>query len=368
MSLQIGIVGLPNVGKSTLFNALVKNGQALASNYPFCTIDPNVGIVEVPDTRLGVLAEIVKTEKIIPATVEFLDIAGIIKGASQGEGLGNKFLGHIKQSAAILLVARFFEHPDVIHVQGKVDPKSDLETVILELVLADLETVQRGIDRYTKAARGGDKTAQACLDYAQALYQQLEQGKPTSKVPASKDADHLVLRELQLMTSKPFLIVANLGEKQINLTPEEIFSSYNLQDIAPSADWIIPLCAQIESELINLPEDEQAEFLASFELQESGLTRLVKSAYHLLGLQTYFTAGPKEARAWTIPKGASAPEAAGAIHTDFTKGFIRAEVIAYKDFVTYHGEQGAKEAGKLRSEGKEYLVQDGDVVHFRFNV
>jgi len=368
MSLSLGIVGLPNVGKSTLFNALVKNGQAVASNYPFCTIDPNVGIVEVPDERLAHLAEIVHPERIIPAAIEFLDIAGIIKGASQGEGLGNKFLSHIRESAAILLVARFFDHPDIIHVNGKVDPKSDLETVLLELMLADLETVQKGLDRYTKASKGGDKTAVASLAFCRQLFEALEAQKTAATVKPKDEADYLVLQELQLLTAKPMLVVANVSEEQINTPAETLFTEYGLSSLVPSSDWIIPISARIEADLINLPEEEQQEFLESYGMKESGLTRLVQTSYSLLGLQTYFTAGPKEVRAWTIRKGDTAPIAAGVIHTDFTKGFIRAEVIAYSDYVAGKGEQGAKEAGRLRLEGKDYVVQDGDVMHFRFNV
>lgn len=368
MNLSLGIVGLPNVGKSTLFNALVKNGQAAASNYPFCTIDPNVGIVEVPDTRLDALAEIVKPAKVIPAVIEFVDIAGIIKGASQGEGLGNKFLSHIRETAAILLVARFFEHPDVIHVNGKVDPKSDLETVLIELILADLETVSKAKNRYTKDARGGDKTAAACLKFVDKLYECLEQEKPANLVKLEHDADFIVQRELQLLTSKPMLVIANVSEDQLAIGSQELFEKYHLESLIPSSDWLIPISASIEAELSTLPQDEQVEFLEALGLKESGLIRLVQNAYSLLGLQTYFTAGPQEVRAWTIPKNSKAPEAAGAIHTDFTKGFIRAETIAFDDYIAYAGETGAKEAGKLRLEGKDYIVQDGDVMHFRFNV
>ncbi|MEI6477389.1 MAG: redox-regulated ATPase YchF [bacterium] len=368
MNLSLGIVGLPNVGKSTLFNALVKNGQAVASNYPFCTIDPNIGIVEVPDARLGGLSGLVKPEKVIPAVVEFYDIAGIIKGASQGEGLGNKFLANIRQTAAIILVARFFEHPDVIHVNGRIDPKADLETVMLELILADLETIGKGKDRYAKAARGNDKEAAACLAYCERVYAALENEQPASTVKPETEADYQVIRELQLLTAKPLLIVANVGENQIGVTAEELYEKHALSSIIPSSEWLVPICAQLEAELSTLPAEEQGEFLSTYGLEESGLTRLVQSAYHLLGLQTYFTAGPQEVRAWTVRIGAMAPEAAGVIHTDFTKGFIRAEVISYDDYIAYSGEQGAKEAGKLRSEGKEYVVKDGDVMHFRFNV
>jgi GTP-binding protein YchF len=366
--LSLGIVGLPNVGKSTLFNALVKNTHAEASNYPFCTIDPNVGIVEVPDTRAAALAEIVKPQKIVPAVVEFWDIAGIIKGASQGEGLGNKFLANIRETAAIILVARFFDHPDIIHVNGKIDPKGDLETVLLELILADLETVQKAKDRYNKQARGGDKSAQVRMQFVEQLEAALGDEKPASSVEASNEDAEIVVRELQLLTAKPVVIVANVAEDQVGMSPEELFATYELGAFIPSADWIIPISAKLEADLAALPADEQEAFLSEYGLKESGLDRLVHSAYSLLGLQTYFTAGVQEVRAWTIRKGAKAPEAAGEIHTDFEKGFIRAEVIAYADYVAGKGEAGAREAGKLRSEGKDYVVHDGDVMHFRFNV
>jgi GTP-binding protein YchF len=366
--LSLGIVGLPNVGKSTLFNALVKNTHAEASNYPFCTIDPNVGIVEVPDKRIAALAEIVNPERTVPAVVEFWDIAGIIKGASQGEGLGNKFLANIRETAAIVLVARFFDHPDIIHVNGKVDPKHDLETVLLELILADLETAQKGKDRYAKAARGGDKAAQACLHFVTEIETVLSSEKPASTINADSDEARLVLRELQLLTAKPMLIVANVAEDQVKIDATSLYNEHNLKDIVPSADWIIPISAKLEAELAALPEDEQELFLHEYGLEESGLNRLIHSAYALLGLQTYFTAGVQEVRAWTTRVGAKAPEAAGEIHTDFEKGFIRAEVISFADYIAGKGEAGAREAGKLRSEGKEYVVQDGDVMHFRFNV
>lgn len=365
--LSVGIVGLPNVGKSTLFNALVKNGLASASNYPFCTIDPNIGIVEVPDHRLEELAKIAKPEKIIPAAVEFVDIAGIIKGASKGEGLGNKFLAHIRESAAIVLVGRFFENKDVIHVNGTIDPKNDLETVILELSLADLETIQKTMDRYQKAVRGGDKNAIEGLAYIEKLQQQLELGILARQTPPQSDPEKLALQEMQLLTAKPLLVVANIGENQIGLSSETIFREYHLENIIPNSEWLIPICASIEAELNKLSLDEQLEYLKEFNLQERGLDRLIKTSFHLLGLMTYFTAGPMEVRAWTIQKGWKAPQAAGVIHTDFEKGFIRAEVISYLDYIKENGELGAKEAGKMRLEGKDYLVQDGDVMHFRFS-
>jgi hypothetical protein len=365
-SLSLGIVGLPNVGKSTLFNALVKNGQAVASNYPFCTIEPNVGIVEVPDERIAVLADMVKPQQIVPAVVEFMDIAGIIKGASQGEGLGNKFLSHIRETAAIILVVRVFEHADVIHVNGSLDPRRDIEVILYELALADLDTVQKGLIRYRKETRGGDKTATACLEYAEKLFAVLEEAKPASTIPPQTESDYLVLRELQLLTAKPFLVVANVGENQLHLEPSAILDQIGIDGVITSTDQIIPICASLEAELMTLEDCEKQEFLDSYGLKESGLNRLVRSAYSLLNLQTYFTAGPKEVRAWTIGKGWKAPQAAGVIHTDFEKGFIRAEVFSYDDYVKFGGEQGAKEAGKMRLEGKEYIVQDGDIMHFRF--
>jgi len=367
MSLSLGIVGLPNVGKSTLFNALAKSAAAQASNYPFTTIDPNVGIVAVPDARLARLAEIVKPAKILPATVEFWDIAGIIKGASQGEGLGNQFLSHIRQTAATILVVRCFSNPDVIHVNGNVDPLNDLETVLLELMLADLGTVTRSLDRYKKAARGGDALAIESVAYAEKLYATLEAGKPARTQEPKTPTELLVARELQLLTAKPSLIIANVNETEMSLSSAELVARYNLAAALPPGSEVIPICAQVEAELATLPEAEQLEFLESYGMQNSGLDRLIHAAYRLLKLQTFFTAGPQEVRAWTVPIGATAPEAAGVIHTDFIKGFIRAETIAYADYAKYSGESGAKEAGRLRLEGKEYIVQDGDVFHFRVN-
>ena len=365
-SLSLGIVGLPNVGKSTLFNALVKNSQAAASNYPFCTIDPNVGLVEVPDSRLVALSSIVKPQRIVPAVVEFYDIAGIIKGASQGEGLGNKFLSHIRETAAILLVARFFDHPDIIHVNGAVNPAHDLETVLLELILADLETVSKAKDRYTRQART-DADAKESLAYIEKLEAGLSNQELASKIGSDEVAKR-VHSELQLLTAKPMLIVANVSEDMLDKTPDQLFKENNLEKIVPDPSWIVPICAQLEAELVNLEGAEQLEFLESYGLKESGLVRLVQQAYLLLGLETYFTAGVQEVRAWTMPRGCKAPQAAGIIHTDFERGFIKAEVISYADYVAYAGEQGAKEAGRLRQEGKEYVFHDGDVVHFKFNV
>jgi GTP-binding protein YchF len=366
-SLSLGIVGLPNVGKSTLFNALSKSAAAQASNYPFTTIDPNVGTVAVPDIRLGALADIVQPQKVLPAVVEFWDIAGIIRGASQGEGLGNQFLSHIRQTAATLLVVRCFTHPDVIHVNGSIDPRSDLETVQLELMLADLGTVERSLDRYRKAARGGDAQAVECAAYAEKLFATLETAKPARLVPATTPAEQIVARELQLLSAKPSLVIANVNEEEMISNSSELAKKYNLTDLLPPGTEIIPICAQVEAELASLDSVEQIEFLQSYGLKESGLDRLIQSAYRLLNLQTFFTAGPQEVRAWTVPIGATAPEAAGVIHTDFIKGFIRAETIAYADYTKFNGETGAKEAGRLRLEGKEYIVQDGDVFHFRIN-
>jgi GTP-binding protein YchF len=365
-NISVGIVGLPNVGKSTLFNALVKNSQAVASNYPFCTIEPNVGIVEVPDPRLQQLADLVHPQQIVPAVVEFVDIAGIIRGAAQGEGLGNKFLSHIRETAAVILLVRCFEHPDVTHVQGRIDPRADLETIRYELALADLETVQRAQERYRKAAKGGDATAAACLAYAEKLYAALEKTDPASSVPPQNDNDHLVLRELQLLTTKPALIVANIDEKQLALSPEELLRRFDLSEYAATHTFI-PMCAQLEAELQSIPEEEKAEFLRSYGIAESGLHRLAQAAYALLNLQTYFTAGPKEVRAWTIGRGWRAPQAAGVIHTDFEKGFIKAEVITFEDYIRYGSETACREAGKARVEGKDYVVRDGDVMHFRFS-
>jgi GTP-binding protein YchF len=366
VSVSLGIVGLPNVGKSTLFNALSRTAQAQASNYPFTTIEPNVGIVQVPDARLEALAAIVKPAKVVPATVEFHDIAGIIKGAATGEGLGNKFLANIRECAALVLVTRCFENADVIHVSGTVDPVSDLQTVLLELMLADLDTVARGIERYKRNARGSDTVQTACLVFAEKVYAGLEQETPASAIPTLTDTDRIVLRELQLLSAKPFLVVANIDEKQLQQPTEELYTRFSFANIVPIKRFI-PICAQVEAELGGLDEVERAEFMESYGMHESGLDALARAAYSLLGLRTFFTAGPIEAKAWTIRAGETAPQAAGVIHTDFIKGFIRAEVIAYADYLAGGGESGAREAGKFRLEGKEYVVEDGDVVHFRVN-
>ncbi len=367
MSLSIGIVGLPNVGKSTLFNALVKNAQAAASNYPFCTIEPNVGIVPVPDPRLEKLASIVTTEQIIPATVEFVDIAGIIRGASKGEGLGNQFLATIRECSALIMLSRFFEG-DVIHVSGKVDPVDDLETVQLELALADLQTVEKALDRYRRAARGAGVEAAELVTVTETLYATLEKGIPVRTLNLTSDAAKIVLRELQLLTAKPIIIVANVAEDSITTSAESLFVEYRLDRFVSSSDFVLPLCAQVEAELAQVEGADQLDLLGAYGMQEPGLNRLIRGAYALLGLQTYFTCGPKEIRAWTIQRGLNAQLAAGVIHTDFIKHFIRAETIAYNDYVSLGGEQGAKEGGKLRLEGKEYIVQDGDVLHFRVSV
>ena len=363
MALKCGIVGLPNVGKSTLFNCLTKAGVA-ASNYPFCTIEPNVGIVAVPDPRLNKLATIVKPERILPTTVEFVDIAGIVKGASEGEGLGNKFLSHIRETDAIVHVVRCFEDPNVVHVAGKVSPKEDIDVINTELALADLETTDRAILRVQKAAKSGDKTAQIELHILERIKKQLNEAKPARALDFSKEEKPL-LYGFQLLTLKPTLYVANVAENGFTNNPL-------LDDIkkiaADEKAEIVVICASIEADIAELDDEEKAVFLAELKLTEPGLDRLIHAGYKLLHLETYFTAGVKEVRAWTIHVGATAPQAAGVIHTDFEKGFIRAEVISYDDYIRYKGEPGAKEAGKWRLEGKDYIVQDGDVMHFRFNV
>ncbi len=363
MSLKCGIVGLPNVGKSTLFNALTKAGIP-AENYPFCTIEPNVGIVEVPDARLDQLAAIVKPERILSATVEFVDIAGLVAGASKGEGLGNQFLAHIRETDAIVNVVRCFEDPNVIHVAGKVSPLDDIAVIQTELALADLATVEKTIHRETKKARSGDKDAAALVTLLERVLIQLNDAKPVRAMDLDKE-QVAMLKPLCLITSKPAMYVANVSDSGFTNNPLlDLLTDYAKSQHAP----IVAICASIESEIADMEDSDKQAFLADMGMQEPGLNRLIRSAFELLGLQTYFTAGVKEVRAWTIHKGDTAPQAAGVIHTDFERGFIRAQTIAFDDFITHKGEQGAKEAGKMRAEGKEYVVKDGDVLNFLFNV
>ena len=363
MALQCGIVGLPNVGKSTLFNALTKAGIA-AENYPFCTIEPNVGVVEVPDPRLDQLAAIVHPERIQHATVEFVDIAGLVAGASQGEGLGNQFLSHIRETNAIVNVVRCFEDDNVIHVAGKVDPISDIEVIETELALADLQTAEKALHRTQKTARAGDKDAQRLCGIIEKAIAQLNLAKPVRALDVSAD-DLALLAPLCLITGKPAMYVANVSDHGFTNNPLlDRLMEYAAARNAP----VVAICASLESEIAELPDEDKEVFLADMGMHEPGLNRLIRAAFKLLGLQTYFTAGVKEVRAWTIPIGATAPQAAGVIHTDFERGFIRAQTIAFSDFIAHKGEHGAKEAGKMRAEGKEYVVHDGDVLNFLFNV
>jgi len=363
MAIKCGIVGLPNVGKSTLFNALTRAGIE-AQNYPFCTIDPNVGIVEVPDPRLDALSAIVTPQKTIPTTVEFVDIAGLVAGASKGEGLGNKFLANIRETDAIAHVVRCFEDENIQHVANKIDPLADIGVIDTELALADLDAVSRALDKAQKASKSGDKEQVRLRDLLLRVQAHLDQGLPVRSMDLDKE-QRAAIRPLFLLTAKPVMYIANVAEDGFENNPH---LDAVRKHAATEGAQVVAICAAIESELVDMEEADKAEFLAEMGQDEPGLNRVIRAGYSLLGLQTYFTAGEKEVRAWTVRVGATAPQAAGVIHTDFERGFIRAEVIAYEDFIACKGEHGAKEAGKLRLEGKEYVMADGDVVHFRFNV
>ena len=363
MGFKCGIVGLPNVGKSTQFNALTKAGIE-AQNFPFCTIEPNAGVVPIPDPRQDQLAEIVKPERVVPTSMEFVDIAGLVAGASKGEGLGNQFLANIRETDAIAHVVRCFDDENIVHVAGKVDPTSDIEVINTELALADLESVEKQLQKAQKLAKGGDKDAKKLISVGEKIFPILNEGKPVRSIELSDD-EALIVSRLHLLTIKPILYIANVAEEGFENNPwletvREIAASENAE--------VVPICNKIESEIAELEDYEKAEFLEELGLEEAGLNRVIRAGYGLLRLQTFFTAGVKEVRAWTIPISSTAPQAAAKIHTDFEKGFIRAEVISFTDFVSLGGEQAAKDAGKWRLEGKDYLVKDGDVIHFRFNV